>query len=315
MPRHHLPQLIHARIKHLLARIEQQCWEDKRAVAVDGGPVHESIVGYTQGSKGPWQALHQHSYFGPQGGAWATRWHRLRIPKAKLHETGRRHLLWDCNGETTVYFQGQAWAGLDVAHPACPLPDRAATLLLETGLWQTAIWHHPQRPIEGPGCRFDGAWLALRNPTAWEVFHHLDVLLMLLESQLKAAGWSETTIERRFTIPERMPRLVRMLLSGLDAAADIYERDGLSALGKACSDLMERLPSEDHQGIAALTGHAHLDLVWHWPEAVTRRKMVHTSATILRLMERYPEFRFSGSQPYLYRALAEDEPKLAQAVA
>ncbi|HEX5502841.1 MAG TPA: alpha-mannosidase [Thermomicrobiales bacterium] len=58
------------------------------------------------------------------------------------------------------------------------------------------------------------------------------------------------------------------------------------------------------------TGHAHIDVAWLWPLAQTRRKAARTFATALRLMEQYPEFHFTQSQPVLYQFVKEDEPAL-----
>ncbi|MDP6524074.1 MAG: glycoside hydrolase family 38 C-terminal domain-containing protein [Kiritimatiellia bacterium] len=47
-------------------------------------------------------------------------------------------------------------------------------------------------------------------------------------------------------------------------------------------------------------GHAHLDLAWLWPERETWRKGARTFATVLELMERYPDYQFGASQPQLF---------------
>jgi alpha-mannosidase len=63
-------------------------------------------------------------------------------------------------------------------------------------------------------------------------------------------------------------------------------------------------------GRLALTGHAHIDLAWLWPVAETRRKGRRTFATVLDLMERYPDFTFNQSSAQLYAWIEEDAPDL-----
>ena len=63
------------------------------------------------------------------------------------------------------------------------------------------------------------------------------------------------------------------------------------------------------------TGHAHIDVAWHWQIAQTRRKAARTFATVLRLMEQYPEYHFTASQPQLYQWIKEDEPALYAQIA
>jgi alpha-mannosidase len=57
-------------------------------------------------------------------------------------------------------------------------------------------------------------------------------------------------------------------------------------------------------------GHAHLDLAWLWPEREGRRKGVRTMATVLRNVERYPEYRFCASQAQMFAWIKEAEPVL-----
>jgi len=95
----------------------------------------------------------------------------------------------------------------------------------------------------------------------------------------------------------------RALLHGVDAACDAFAAGGVPALREALQRLLARLPAEAWQPVAALCGHAHLDLVWLWPEMATERKAVHTFATQLRLLARDPDAVFVQSQPALYRAV------------
>jgi alpha-mannosidase len=57
-------------------------------------------------------------------------------------------------------------------------------------------------------------------------------------------------------------------------------------------------------------GHAHIDVAWLWPLRVTRGKAARTFATALALMEQYPAYTFTQSQPQLYKMVAEDDPDL-----
>ena len=57
-------------------------------------------------------------------------------------------------------------------------------------------------------------------------------------------------------------------------------------------------------------GHAHIDVAWLWPLSQTRRKVARTFSTALRLMEQYPDFVFTQSQPQLYQYIADDHPEI-----
>ena len=62
--------------------------------------------------------------------------------------------------------------------------------------------------------------------------------------------------------------------------------------------------------IASCIGHTHIDVAWWWTVAQTREKVVRSFATVLKLMEEYPEYKFMSSQPVLYSFLKERYPEL-----
>lgn len=57
-------------------------------------------------------------------------------------------------------------------------------------------------------------------------------------------------------------------------------------------------------------GHAHIDLAWLWPIRETIRKGARSFSTVLRMMERYPDYVFGASQPQLYDWMKNYYPKL-----
>lgn len=62
------------------------------------------------------------------------------------------------------------------------------------------------------------------------------------------------------------------------------------------------------------SGHAHIDVAWLWTLAQTRRKAGRTFHTVLRLMEQFPDYHFTQSQPQLYDYVRQDYPELFEAI-
>jgi alpha-mannosidase len=58
------------------------------------------------------------------------------------------------------------------------------------------------------------------------------------------------------------------------------------------------------------TGHAHIDVAWLWTVAQTQQKARRTFYTVLRLMEQFPDYHFTQSQPQLYEFVRQDDPTL-----
>ncbi len=113
---------------------------------------------------------------------------------------------------------------------------------------------------------------------------------------------------------ENVSVLYRRLLRGLDDAVNALDRNGISAMREVLARTYSVLEGRPDLIRSVLTGHAHIDLVWLWPEHVGEYKAVHTFATANRTMERYPEFRFAYSQAASYAAVRKRSPELWDAV-
>ncbi len=66
--------------------------------------------------------------------------------------------------------------------------------------------------------------------------------------------------------------------------------------------------------IATCIGHTHIDVAWWWTVAQTREKVVRSFATVLKLMEEYPNYKFMSSQPVLYAFLKQRYPELFEKI-
>lgn len=62
------------------------------------------------------------------------------------------------------------------------------------------------------------------------------------------------------------------------------------------------------------TGHAHIDIAWLWTLGQTRRKAERTFQNVIRLMEQFPDYHFTQSQPQIYQFIKEDQPELFESI-
>ncbi|MGM9974581.1 MAG: alpha-mannosidase, partial [Clostridiaceae bacterium] len=92
-----------------------------------------------------------------------------------------------------------------------------------------------------------------------------------------------------------------------------YSEDFYISLDKALEHIKKAL-YEDMAGykdvIATCIGHTHIDVAWWWTVEQTREKVGRSFATVLKLMEEYPNYKFMSSQPVLYHFLKERYPEL-----
>lgn len=61
-------------------------------------------------------------------------------------------------------------------------------------------------------------------------------------------------------------------------------------------------------------GNCHIDTAWLWPWAETRRKIVRSWTTQLRIAEAYPEYVFVASQMQQFKWLKEDHPEILKQI-
>lgn len=84
----------------------------------------------------------------------------------------------------------------------------------------------------------------------------------------------------------------------------------LAATAKLDALLAELRADYPKQGRVLVTGHAHIDYAWLWPQPETVRKIRRTFNSVASLMDKYPEFRFAASSSLQYEHIEQDDPDL-----
>ena len=121
--------------------------------------------------------------------------------------------------------------------------------------------------------------------------------------RLADQGWARRIWERSFE-PTATPAAVpQSAHDSVEAALAVLD-DGLATLRKAYPK----------QGKVLITGHAHIDYAWLWPQPETVRKIVRTFSNVEALMRIHPEFRFAQSSSMMYRHIEEEDPALLKAI-
>ena len=82
----------------------------------------------------------------------------------------------------------------------------------------------------------------------------------------------------------------------------VFDREG-----KALKDLEKEVKSKYHLYCA---GYAHIDLAWQWPWIEGREVVQNTSESVLNVMERFPDFKYSMGQAHAYEWMENYTPNL-----
>jgi alpha-mannosidase len=208
-----------------------------------------------------------------------------------------------CHPEALVYVDGEAYATADRFHQEIALPDR----------WRDGRSH--RLALHGwtgnLGWRESGAKLYMRPCS----------LVQIDQPTRDFVATARVALGIATTLPDHEPARVH-LLNALDEAFKLL--DTREPFGESFYASVPHAHQALRQGVdqagppldieVVATGHAHIDVAWLWTLGQTRRKAGRTFHTVLRLMEQFPEYHFTQSQPQLYEYVREDYPELLEAI-
>ena len=135
----------------------------------------------------------------------------------------------------------------------------------------------------------------------------LDEFLIRAECALEAALQTETRSRERTAILDALDHAFLALDTRHPLGSAMHASVG-AALDKLDRGLESAGPPLDATLLGI--GHAHMDVGYLWTVAETRRKNARTFSNVLRLMDEFPEYRFTHSQPALYAMTEEDFPAI-----
>ena len=195
-----------------------------------------------------------------------------------------------------LYLDGKPYHGLDQYHRLIYLPE-GPRYRFAASVW-TGFVDMEWQP--NPVFR-----LVRIDPGATQLHHDLRVLTDALET-LAANDPARPELER---IGESAVLAIDWRCPGSEEFRESLQRaHGLVEEGLA------KLKTASYEPTIILAGHAHIDCAWLWPISQTREKAGRTWSTALRLMERYPEYRFLASTPLQYEMVKERFPETFEGI-
>ena len=141
-----------------------------------------------------------------------------------------------------------------------------------------------------------------------EIDPEIEGLYWDLQVPLQAFSRLEPQSASRMAL-ERVLNDAVNLLDLREAYSEAYMRSVCQARAYLAKHLYEELCGHD-EVIASCIGHTHIDVAWWWTVEQTREKVGRSFATVLKLMDEYPDYKFMSSQPQLYAFLKERYPEL-----
>ena len=247
-----------------------------------------------------WRGLEPGQVWGETHG---TTWLRAQLQLPAGHEQAAYvlGLTWDGREdyhlflklEATVFLDGVSIGALDWRHLTLVLPARAADGHEHILTMQV----YTRVPIP-----FGGLHVRGRDILLWRLSQCMQT--MLAGSQV--LGEHELA---RHTLLERLNTAYN-LLDLREGWQTTRLRDSVRTALDYLQNCQVLQTSVENKPAITISGHAHLDIGWRWPYWRSRQKIAHTISTVLALMERYPDFYYSQSQPQLLQWLKEDQPEI-----
>lgn len=148
------------------------------------------------------------------------------------------------------------------------------------------------------GCRqiFEGAYIATVNRKVLDLIYDFELLIDIMVSE----SFNE---DYREFLKKELNDAMNLLdfgeeLKGVDEASEYIEKNIYS------NDTFKG------SGDVALVAHSHLDIAYYWRRIHSVQKNLRTVLIQLRLMDMYPEFKYTHTQPYVYETLEKYYPEV-----
>lgn len=201
--------------------------------------------------------------------------------------------------ESMLYVNGREYQGVDTNHQEVFFSGlEGQTVKLNFMLWTGLEGGGPHREFYHQCKQADLMYLHRKT----------DELYYFALAITETLQYLEETSEVYFELRRALDRT--FLLIDWDGG-DFYE-----TVNKAHEFLLAELETiEKHTDVTVhIIGHTHIDVAWLWRLKHTREKAQRSFSTVLRLMQRYDEYRFIQSQPQLYQYIKEGCPELYEQI-
>ena len=312
------------RLRHWQRTIQQDFYMPVQPIAFEGFTTMAQLS-VEEAARGDFAPI-------PEGFRWGHTWEYMwvratvEIPAACAGQTVVMDL--HLGGEATLFVNGKAFGTrraewvetphhymVDNILTECAVPGERFELLFEvyaghyypdvggcaTGPVLPGSYQDPA--VEGQRTAMGRSTFGVWQEDAYQLWLDVSTLQMLMEelpdTSLRAAKIADGLERYTLLVDFEQPREARL--------ADYRKaREALAPLMAATNGAtMPRMSA---------VGNSHLDLAWLWPMQETERKTARTFAQQLRLLEKYPEYRYIQSQPAAYEMCRKHYPELYERI-
>lgn len=207
------------------------------------------------------------------------------------------------SGDSLLSVNGSPYHGLDPFRDTIPLVSKS-TGSEEFNFEVEAYikWHYGESKIKTFDCSHFAVENVELNAAFWDLMAAYFVMISEDDIELAVRTYLKDVLSRAVSFIDQNSTDFEEIKESALEAQKIVRRDVYNS-----TVFREK-------GHLHLCGHSHLDLVYLWPYSEFLRKIGRTHSTSLRLMEAYPDYYFSQSQPLLYKEMKRLYPDLFRQV-
>jgi alpha-mannosidase len=207
--------------------------------------------------------------------------------------------------EGLLSVDGRPYSGIDANHSRVRLPGTGRLELSAEFACLLPALYRPE--LRGESARLRAVNLLHIDPAVEAAYYDFRLAWETVQASRPGSG-----DERR---RQRLAAALEDALLAVDLTAEPEQyRQELAGARALLNERVAAIGADDGAGRVFLTGHSHIDTAWLWPLRETVRKCARTFSTACRLMERYPDYHFSCSQPQLYEYTCRHYPQLYQEI-
>lgn len=205
--------------------------------------------------------------------------------------------------EALLYWNGEPYQGVDSNHMEVFLPEEIAgrSGRVDIRLWSGLDGGGKPREMQHTIKLAELCWL----DEAIDDFYYTGRAIL------------ETVQVLDINHPERSALLkvldrAFLLVDWSQPESDAYRQSVYAARELLLSEMKKF--EKHHPVTVTAIGHTHIDVAWLWRLKHTREKCARSFSTVLRLMERFPDYVFLQTQPQLYAYIKQDYPEIYEQI-
>lgn len=213
-----------------------------------------------------------------------------------LHQTGFEGML---------FVNGHPLQGLDSNHEEVLVPDKyqGKKVQLDIKLWTGMYGRHgdTSKPIIH---EFNYADIARLD-------HSTDNLYLSMRNMIDTVDILPEDSPNRYEMQNILDQATKLLDWQEPGSVDFYR--SIEQANTLVENYLNHAIKNTPVTVTAL-GHTHIDLAWLWQIKHTREKAARSFSTVLKMMDKYPEYVFLHTTPQLYAYLKEDYPEIFEEI-